>query len=77
MCLDGRDALQSCPPGTVDERPGRLDRRAGAGIPGHRLLEDRQDILGVRDHETRHDTQLLHRQGEVAGQSLHVHEFYR
>ena len=70
MRVDGRDALRFCPVGTVDEGPGRLDRRTGARIVGNGLLEDRQDLFRVPDNVTHHDAQLVHCQIEVSGHGV-------
>jgi dienelactone hydrolase len=47
--------LQSRSNGTVDERPGRVDRCTGARIIGNNLLKGRQDVFGVPNHVTRHE----------------------
>jgi hypothetical protein len=58
MSVEGSDALQFRPVGTVDERPGRVDRCTGTRIIGNSLLKDRPDVLCVPNHVTRHDAQL-------------------
>ncbi len=40
MGFEGSDALQFRPVGTVDERPGSVDRRTRAGVIGNSLLID-------------------------------------